>query len=120
MLNITAVGRLGKDPELRTTQSGQEITSFTLAVNIFAKGEQRTEWLKCSIWGKRGDAFRQYVTKGQQVTITGKAFHDTWMGKDGEVNDFCVDVQDCKWSPREQPQEQQCSAPALDVAEIPF
>ena len=41
MLNITAVGRLGKDPELRTTQKGQEITSFSLAVNVFAKGEQR-------------------------------------------------------------------------------
>ena len=60
MLNITAVGRLGKDPELRTTQSGQEITSFSLAVNVFAKGEQRTVWLKCSIWGKRGETLRNY------------------------------------------------------------
>ena len=129
MLNITAVGRLGKDPELRTTQSGQEITSFSLGVNIFAKGEQRTEWLKCSIWGKRGEVFRQYVTKGQQVTITGKAFHDTWMGKDGEVNDFCVDVQDFCLPPREQPQEQAVGAAAgqwnakplkPDTDEIPF
>ena len=118
MLNITAVGRLGKDPELRTTQSGQEITSFTLAVNIFAKSEQRTEWIKCSLFGKRGDVFRQYVKKGQQVTITGKAFHDTWQGKDGEVNDFCVDVQDFSLPPREQPQQQ--AAPAAATADIPF
>ena len=111
MLNITAVGRLGKDPELRTTQSGQEITSFSLGVNIYAKGEQRTEWLNCSIWGKRGEIFRQYVTKGQQVTITGKAFHDTWMGKEGEtVKDFCIDVQDFCLPAREQPQQQ--AAPA--------
>ena len=64
MLNITAVGRLGKDPELRTTQKGQEITSFSLGVSVFAKGEQQTVWLKCSIWGKRGDTLRQYCHQG--------------------------------------------------------
>ena len=54
MLNITAVGRLGKDPELRTIPGKDyEITAFSLAVNVFAKGEQQTVWLKCSIWGKK-------------------------------------------------------------------
>ena len=103
MLNITAVGRLGKDPELRTTQKGQEITSFSLAVNVYQNGEQQTEWIKCSLWGKRGEVFRQYVTKGSQVTVSGKAFHDTWAGKDGNVTDFCIDVQDFSLPPREQP-----------------
>ena len=92
MLNITAVGRLGKDPELRTTQKGQEITSFSLSVSVFAKGEQQTVWLKCSIWGKRGETLRNYCSKGQQITISGKLFEDEWMGKEGEVTDLCVDV----------------------------
>ena len=121
MLNITAVGRLGKDPELRTIPGKDyEITAFSLAVNVFAKGEEQTVWLKCSLWGKRGDTFRQWVSKGQQVTISGKLFQDEWVNKDGEtVTDICVDVQDFSLPPKEQPQ-QQSSAPALDVAEIPF
>ena len=65
MLNITAVGRLGKDPELRTTQKGQEITSFSLGVSVFAKGEQQTVWLKCYIWGKRG-VTRQYSARASR------------------------------------------------------
>lgn len=112
MLNITAVGRLGKDPELRTIPGKDyEITAFQLAVDVFAKGEKQTVWLKCSIWGKRGDTFREYVTKGQQVTISGKLFEDEWVNKDGEtVKDLSVDVQDFSLPPREQPQQQ--AAPA--------
>ena len=119
MLNITAVGRLGKDPELRTTQKGQEITSFSLGVSVFAKGEQQTVWLKCSIWGKRGETLRNYCSKGQQITISGKLFEDEWLNKDGEtVKDLCVDVQDFSLPPREQPQQQ--AAPAAVTADIPF
>ena len=120
MLNITAVGRLGKDPELRTTQSGQEITSFSLAVNVYAKGEQQTVWLKCSIWGKRGETLRNYCQKGQQLTISGKLFEDEWLNKDGEtVKDLSVDVQDFSLPPREQPQQQAAPAAAV-TADIPF
>ena len=120
MLNITAVGRLGKDPELRTIPGKDyEITAFPLAVNVFAKGEEQAVWLKCSIWGKKGDAFRQYVTKGSQVTISGKLFQDEWLNKDGEtVKDICVDVQDFSLPPREQPSQQ--AAPAAVTADIPF
>ena len=108
MLNITAVGRLGKDPELRTIPGKDyEITAFSLAVNVFAKGEEQTVWLKCSLWGKKGEVFREYVRKGSQVTISGKLFQDEWVNKDGEtVKDICVDVQDFSLPPREQPQQQ--------------
>ena len=106
MLNITAVGRLGKDPELRTTQSGQEITSFSLGVNVFAKGEQQTVWLKCSIWGKRGDVFRNYCQQGPAESPSAESCLKTpGLGKDGEVKDLCVDVQDFSLPPREQPQQ---------------
>ena len=103
MLNITAVGRLGKDPELRTTQSGQEITKLLPRRQHLCQGRATHRMAVCSIWGKRGEVFRQYVSKGQQVTITGKAFHDTWQGKDGEVNDFCVDVADFACRPVSSP-----------------
>ena len=70
MLNITAVGHLGKDPELRTTQSGQEITGFSLGVTTFSNGEKQTEWLVCSIWGKRGETLPPTIARrAQQVTV---------------------------------------------------
>ena len=125
MLNITAVGRLGKDPELRTTQKGQEITSFSLAINVFAKGEEQTVWLKCSLWGKRGETLRNYCQKGSQITISGKLFQDTWTNKDNEeVVDLAVDVQDFSLPARELKQEPEqtgaCPMPAATTAEIPF
>ena len=61
MLNITAVGRLGKDPELRTTQSGQEITSFSLGVSVFANGEKQTEWIRLLHLGQAWRGLPQYV-----------------------------------------------------------
>lgn len=119
MLNITAVGRLGKDPELRTTQKGQEVTSFSLAVNVFAKGEQQTVWLECSLWGKRGETVRNYCSKGQQITIVGALSQDEWVDKNGEtVKRLQVDVRDFSLPPREQPQQQ--AAPAAVTADIPF
>ena len=120
MLNITAVGRLGKDPELRTIPGKDyEITAFSLAVNVFAKGEQQTVWLKCSIWGKKGDAFREYCHKGSQVTISGKLFQDEWLNKDGEtVTDICVDVADFSLPPREQPQQPKSTPEAWNQAPL--
>ena len=120
MLNITAVGRLGKDPELRTTQKGQEVTSFSLAVNIYAKGEQQTVWLECSLWGKRGDTFRQYVAKGSQVTVVGALSEDEWTDKNGEpVKRLQVDVKDFSLPPREQPAPAAVGA-GSSSEEIPF
>ena len=94
MLHATAVGRLGKDPELRSTASGKEVTGFSLGISVYAKGEKQTVWLKCSLWGKRGDTLRQYCHKGDQITVTGPIFQETWQGKDGPVTDLAMDVQD--------------------------
>ena len=125
MLNGTAVGRLGKNPELRVTGKGQEVTSFSLGINVFAKGEKQTEWLKCSIWGKRGDTFRQFVQKGDQITVTGPIWHETWQGKEGPVTDLAMEVRDFTLPVRakegeEQPMtwSQPAAAPVSDA--IPF
>ena len=86
MLNTTAVGRLGKDPEVRTTKSGQEVTAFSLGVNIYAKDEKQTVWLKCSIWGKRAERpSANTSTKVLKVTIAGNLSQDEWVNKDGET-----------------------------------
>lgn len=124
MLNATAVGRLGKEPELRTTKTGQEITSFSLGVTVYAKGEKQTEWLKCTIWGKRGETFRQYVHKGDQITVTGSVWHETWQGKEGPVTDLAMNVKDfslpVKVKEDDQPMTWSQPAAAPVTADIPF
>lgn len=70
MFQITAAGNIGKDAVLRTV-GDNAVASFTLACKVQKGREQATEWLSCSIWGKRGESLAQYLTKGQAVTVTG-------------------------------------------------
>lgn len=71
MFQITAAGHIGKDAVIRNTQSGDPVVSFSVGCKVQKGREQSTEWLSCSIWGKRGEALAQYLVKGQSVTVTG-------------------------------------------------
>ena len=79
MLNITAVGRLGKDPEQKQT-GDLLVTKFSLAVNT---GKDETTWMDCAVFGNRGNVLVQYVSKGQQITISGRGKLDTYEKRDG-------------------------------------
>jgi single-strand DNA-binding protein len=68
---ITIAGNIGKDAETRTTQGGDSVTSFNVAVEDRAGKEKATLWFSCSLWGKRGDALAQYLTKGSKVCVAG-------------------------------------------------
>ncbi len=85
MKNITLAGRLTKDAETRNLSSGDTVTSFSVAVDDSQGKEKGTIFFDCSIFGKRGDALSQYLTKGTPVTVTGdlsKREHDgkTYLG----------------------------------------
>jgi single-strand DNA-binding protein len=66
---ITIAGNVGKDAETRTTQGGQSVTGFTVAVTDRQKA---TTWFDVSLWGKRGETVAQYVTKGAKIVVTGE------------------------------------------------
>jgi len=78
MKNITIAGRLTKDAETR--QAGSDnVTSFSVAVDDRQGKEKTTLFFDCSIWGKRGDSLREYLTKGTSITASGdlsKREHD--------------------------------------------
>jgi len=96
MLNITAHGRLGKDPELKQA-NGEQIAVFTLAANT---GKDETTWMNCTVWGKRSQTVVQYIRKGSAITVAGQAKLNTYTNKDGVekqslnvyVNDFTLPV----------------------------
>ena len=84
---VILVGNLGRDPEIRTTQSGERVATLTLATsetwNDRQSGErkERTEWHRIVVWGKLGELCGEYLAKGRPVFIEGRLKLDTWQDK---------------------------------------
>lgn len=75
MNNVNLIGRTTKDADLRYTPEGKAVATCTLAVNRNfenAKGEREADFIQVVIWGKRSEAFANYVKKGHQVGVTGE------------------------------------------------
>jgi single-strand DNA-binding protein len=72
MMSLTIAGNIGKDAELREVGS-DSVCSFNVAVEGRQGKEKITQWVRCSLWGKRGAALAQYLTKGSKVAVTGAA-----------------------------------------------
>lgn len=87
-MQIIGVARLGRDAELRRTNSGDAVATLALAFNYGRKGEdgnKPTQWLEASLWGKLAEALLPYLTKGQQVCVTVDDPHiETYQGQRGE------------------------------------
>ena len=81
MQTITIAGRIGKDAETRSTQTGDSVTGFTVAVDQRNGRDKTTNWWRVSLWGKRGDALAQYLTKGASVTVSGEFSLGEYDGK---------------------------------------
>ena len=79
MLNITAHGNIGRDPELEETTSSQ-VANFDLASRT---GKDETTWIKCKVWGKRADTVMQYIHKGDKITVCGQGKLQEYDRKDG-------------------------------------
>ena len=73
MLIATAAGNCGRDAETRTLESGDKVTSWSVAVEQRVKGgEKATQWLDCNMWGERGEKVGAYIKKGGKVTVMGE------------------------------------------------
>ena len=87
MLNrIVLMGRLTRDPELRRTQSGTAVTSFTLAVDRDFKsqfGEKETDFIDIVVWRSTAEFVSKYFTKGRMAVVEGRIQIRDWTDKDG-------------------------------------
>lgn len=73
--NVTLVGRLTKDPELKYTPSNVAVATFTLAVNRNfkgANGEREADFINCMMWRKQAELFAEWCKKGNPVGVTGR------------------------------------------------
>ena len=142
---VILVGRLGKDPEIRSTSGGKSVASVSLATDESYKNSQgervkKTEWINLVIWGPSVEAFVQpYLHKGDLIYVEGKLQTRQWESKDGgtryttEVN--VTDIKGLVTGGQDQPAtksnagatrsnaapaQQQNNPPEVDDTDIPF
>lgn len=82
------LGNLGKDPILRTLESGNKVANFSLATNRAYKGAdgnlvEETEWHNIVLWGKLAELAEKYLVKGRQVYIEGRITNRQYDDKEG-------------------------------------
>lgn len=87
MLNkIIIMGRMTRDPELRKTQSGLSVASFTIAVDrdFSAGGEKQTDFINVQAWRNTADFVCKYFTKGSMAVVSGRLEIENYTDKNGE------------------------------------
>lgn len=86
---VILVGNLGADPEMRYTPSGAGVCELRLATNEqwtdkSGQRQERTEWHRVVVWGKRAEVCSKYLSKGRQAYVEGKLRTRSWEDKEGQ------------------------------------
>ena len=94
MNKVILIGRLTKDPELRTIATGNATTSFTIAVNrnfTNQNGEREADFINCVAFGRQAEFAEKYFHKGIRIVITGRIQTGSYTNKDG-VRVYTTDI----------------------------
>ncbi len=80
---VILIGNLGRDPEVRSTPSGQPVASFSLATNRRWRDkdgnrQDQTEWHNIVCWGRQAEVAGQYLSKGKQIYVEGRLQTSSW------------------------------------------
>ena len=81
------IGRLTRDPELRTTPTGRNVCQFSIAVNrnfTNANGEREADFINCVVWDKQAENLVKYQKKGNQIAVEGRIQTRNYDDKDGK------------------------------------
>lgn len=142
---VMLIGRLGRDPELKYTQSGIAYATFTLAtsevwVDKAGQKQEETEWHNVIAWNKQAENIAKYLTKGKQVYVEGKITTDSWEDKESGKKCYATKIQAAlvqfldsasqgnqggrdPQEPKQfqgRPQQQQQKQEPVDLDQIPF
>lgn len=100
MNRVVLVGRLTRDPELRKTQSGMSVASFTIAIDNRQKGpngEKTTSFIPCTVWGQSAENMSRFTKKGSLVGVDGRLNQRSYETKDNRkvqvIEVICDSVQ---------------------------
>ena len=142
MNKLIIIGNLTKDPELRTTQGGVSVCSFTVAVNrrkVNEDGSRDADFFRVTAWRQLGENCAKWLIKGRKVCVVGPVSVKTYTGQDGKTYaNLEVTADDVEFlggndaqqapqsAPQSAPQEQQTEMPiaggftAVETDELPF
>lgn len=81
---LIATGNLGNDAEQRYTAGGDSIVNFSLPVKSGFGEKAKTSWVRCSMFGKRGESVLPYLKKGALVGVSGEFGMNEWTNKEGQ------------------------------------
>ena len=104
-------GHLGRDSEIRVTQTGKTCCTFSIAVKCGYGDKATTMWVRCNLWGKRAEGgLPAYLVKGQQVCVSGELSLNEYESQGEkrtslELNVDNVDLVGAKAAPQQQPQQ---------------
>lgn len=101
---IIIAGRLGRDPEMRYTPSGQAVTNFSVAVDGWDGQQKTTAWFRVSAWGKQAETCNQFLKKGSSCIVDGRLNFDAktggpkiWNGQSGAGASFEISASDVRF-----------------------
>lgn len=78
------MGRLTKDPELRTTNNGTNVTTFTIAIDTGYGEDKKTDFINCVAWKKTAEFVNKYFSKGQMIIVLGRISTRNYEDKNGQ------------------------------------
>ena len=88
MNKLMIIGNLTRDPELRTTSTGVQLCSFTVAVNrrrSSQDGQPEADFFRVTAWRQLGETAAKYLSKGRKVCVVGSVSVSTYTGNDGQT-----------------------------------
>lgn len=137
MLNASAIGNLGNDPVMKYSTNGAPFLRFNVATNGRVRNqsgewEDRTEWVRCTVFGQRAETLSQHLTKGVRVYVAGRLEARPWTDTNGnlraglelvaDVVEFMSQRQDDgqRRQTTARPAQQQQAATGDDLEGMPF
>ena len=122
MNTATITGRLTKDPELKYTQSGKAVATFTVAVNGYKKDD--TDFIPVVVWDKLAENCGRYIAKGSKALVSGRINTRSYDAKDGTkryITEIVAREVEFLDSKKAEPQtEHEGFTEVVDEEELPF
>ncbi|MDR1572203.1 MAG: single-stranded DNA-binding protein [Clostridiales Family XIII bacterium] len=105
MNSVNIIGRLTRDPEMRKTDEGRSICTFTLAVDDVHSKDDRADFIRVTVFGNPGDLCEKYLRKGFLTGVTGRLRCDSYTDSEGIVryptNVIADNVRFLQWPERD-------------------
>jgi single-strand DNA-binding protein len=123
--NVILMGRMTADAELKSTQSGKYVTSFSIAVerDYSQNGERQTDFINLVAWGKTAEFITNYFGKGDMIAVRGSIQTRNYEDKDGNkrtATEVLVDKASFCGSKTEKPEQEELEPVVDDDLDLPF